>query len=153
MVAILTMLAVVVGLGVLVGMTLVVPDVGEAELLDKMLKDALSVDEDYTLKLFKSDSTPAESDTAGTYTEADFTNYAAKTLTRSGWASATTTTGTTSTSYAQQSWTCGATGNTVYGYFVVGATSGTLLWAERFATARVLASGDTLNLTPAFQLD
>src|SRR5574342_469145 len=33
-------------------MALVVPDVGEVELLDKMLKDALSVDESYTLKLY-----------------------------------------------------------------------------------------------------
>lgn len=133
-------------------MTLVVPDVGEVELLDKMLKDALSVDESYTLKLYKTDVTPAESDTAGSYTVADFTDYANKTLTRSGWAGASTAGGTTTTSYAQQSWTCGATGNTIYGYFVIGTTSGVLLWAEKFATARTLASSDVLNLTPAFAL-
>lgn len=131
---------------------LLVPDVGEVELLDKMMKDALSVDEDYTLKLYKTNVTPAESDTAGSYTVADFTNYVNKTLTRTGWAGASTAGGTTSTTYAQQSWTCGASGNTVYGYYVIGATSGTLLWAELFGTARVLASGDTLNLTPAMEL-
>jgi len=117
-----------------------------------MLKDALSVDEDYTLKLFKTNVTPAESDTSASYTVADFTNYVNKTLTRSGWAGASTSTGTTSTTYAQQSWTCGASGNTVYGYWVQGATSGEVLWAEAFATARVLASGDTLNLTPRMEL-
>lgn len=133
-------------------MALVIPDVGEVELLDKMLKDALSSDEDYTLKLYKTDVTPAESDTAGSYTVADFTNYVNKTLTRAGWAGASTAGGTTSSSYAQQSWTCGASGNTIYGYYVIGATSTVLLWAEKFATARVLASGDTLNLTPKMEL-
>jgi hypothetical protein len=34
-------------------MPLVVPNAGELELLDKMLKDALSSDEDYILKLFQ----------------------------------------------------------------------------------------------------
>lgn len=133
-------------------MSLVCPDVGEVELLDKMLKDALSVDEDYTLKLFKTNVTPAESDTAGSYTVADFTNYVNKTLTRTGWAGASTAGGTTSTTFAQQSWTCGASGNTVYGYWVIGVTSTVVLWAEAFATARVLASGDTLNLTPRMEL-
>lgn len=133
-------------------MALVIPDVGEVELLDKMLKDALSSDEDYTLKLYKTDVTPAESDTASSYTVADFTNYVNKTLTRAGWAGASTAGGTTSSSYAQQSWTCGASGNTIYGYYVIGATSTVLLWAEKFATARVLASGDTLNLTPKMEL-
>lgn len=133
-------------------MALVVPNVGEVELLDKMLKDALGVDENYTLKLYKTDVTPAESDTAVSYTEADFTNYAAKTLTRANWGAASTAGGTTSSSYAQQSWTCGASGNTIYGYYVIGATSTVLLWAEKFAVARVLADTDVLNLTPKFEL-
>lgn len=131
---------------------LLVPDEGEVELLDKMLKDALSVDENYTLKLYKTDVTPAESDTNASYTIADFTDYTSKTLARTTWAGASTSAGTTSTTYTQQSWTCGASGNTIYGYWVVGATSGEVLWAEKFATARVLASGDTLNLTPRMEL-
>lgn len=131
---------------------LLVPDEGEVELLDKMMKDALSVDESSTLKLYKTNVTPGESDTSGSYTEADFTSYTSKTLARASWAGASTSTGTTSTTYAAQSWTCGASGNTIYGYFVLGASSGKVLWAELFGTSRVLASGDTLNLTPAMQL-
>ena len=50
-----------------------------------------------------------------------------------------------------QSWTCGATGDTIYGYFIVGATSGKLICAEAFATPRTLASGDTLSITPIFE--
>ena len=132
-------------------MALLVPDVGEVELLDKLLKDALSVDEDYTLKLYKTNVTPAESDTAGSYTVADFTGYANKTLTRAGWAAASTAAGTTSTTFAQQSWSP-TSSQTVYGYYVIGATSTVLLWAELFASSKNLVDGDTLQLTPKMEL-
>jgi hypothetical protein len=138
-------------------MPLLVPDVGEVELLKRVLYSNAG-SENWTLKLYKTNVTPAEGDTAGSYTEADFTNYVAKTLTSSQsastWAVPTTTSGTTSSTYGSspQSWTCGTTGNTIYGYYVVGATSAVLLFAELFATARTLASGDVLNLTPKIEL-
>lgn len=130
-------------------MTLVVPDVGEVQLLDDLLKD--NGNENFTLKLFKNDVTPAESDTASTYTEADFSGYSAKTLTRSSWGAASTAAGVTSSTYAQQSWSP-TSSQTVYGYFVVGATSTVLQLAERFAASRALNNGDTLNLTPKMEL-
>jgi len=137
-------------------MALVVPDEGEKELLDKMLKDALSVNEDYVLKLFKNDFTPANTTSAGSLTEADFTNYVAITLTRATWNVAVTNgSNKAETSYntSPQSWTSGTTGNTIFGYYIIGATSTAVLWAERFATARVLSDGDVLNLTPKFTLN
>lgn len=123
-------------------------NVGELELLDKMLKDALSVNEDYILKLFQNDYTPDQTTAPGSLTEANFTSYAAKTLTRSGWNSAVTVSNKAESSFgsAAQSWTCGTTGNTIYGYWVTGATSNAVLWAERFAVSRVLASGDQPRL-------
>jgi hypothetical protein len=131
---------------------LVVPDVGEVVLLSRVL---YATPGDLTLKLFKNDVTPGESDTHATYTVADFTNYVDKTLTASQtggtWAAPSTNTGTTSAAYAQQTWTCGATGNTVYGYWVQTATP-VCTWAERFATPRVLADTDVLNLTPRVEL-
>lgn len=138
-------------------MTLIVPDVGEVELLTDLLGNG----ENFTLKLFTNDVTPAESDTAGTYTEASFTGYSAKTLTRSisgaTWATPSTSTGTTSSEYnsgTPQSWTMGDAGPvTVYGYFVIGATSTVLQWAERFASSRALSLNDVLNLTPRMELD
>lgn len=137
-------------------MTLLCPDVGEVVLLTDLLGNG----NNWTLKLFKNDVTPAESDTDATYTEADFTDYAAKTLTRSvsgsTWATPTTSSGTTSSEYnsgTPQSWTCGATGNSIYGYYIVDAVTGTLLIAERFAATRTLAENDTLNLTPKIELD
>lgn len=137
-------------------MTLVCPNVGEVVLLTDLLGNG----NNWTLKLFKNDVTPAETDTAGTYTEADFTDYAAKTLTRSvsgsTWATPTTSSGVTSSLYnsgTPQTWTCGATGNSIYGYFIIDAVAGTLLISERFAATRVLAENDTLNLTPRVALD
>lgn len=135
-------------------MPLVVPDQGELELLDKMLKDALSTNENYILKLYKNDVTPTNVFAPGSFTEADFTNYAARTLSRATWNAAVTVSGKAESSYgtSPQSWTCGASGNTVYGYWVEGAASAKVLWAERFSTSRVLASGDVLNITPKFTL-
>lgn len=136
-------------------MPLVVPNAGELELLDKMLKDALSVDENYILKLFRNDVTPDQTFVVASMTEANFTNYAAKTLTRALWNAAVTVSSKAQSSYgtAAQSWTCSTTGNTIYGYWVEGATSNVCLWAERFTVSRVLADGDVLNLTPQFTLN
>lgn len=132
-------------------MALVIANVGEIELLDKMLKDALSVDEVYLFRLFRNNYTPLAASVVGDFTEANFTDYAQTTLVRASWGAATTVSNKASSTYATiQSWTCGASGNTVYGYYVVGATSGILLWAERFATSRVMVNGDELNLVPVF---
>ena len=136
-------------------MALVTPNVGELQLLDKMLKDALSTDENYILKLYSVDYTPDDATAPGSFTEATFTNYVAKTLTRALWNAAVTVTNKAETSYGTTplSWTCGATGQTVFGYYVIGVGSSQCLWAERFATSRVLADQDILNLTPKFTLN
>jgi hypothetical protein len=130
---------------------LVVPDLGEIELLTKLLKNTADT-EDYILKLYKNNYTPIAATVVGSFTEADFTNYVDKTIARSDWATPSTVSNKAESSVATQSWTCGAIGNTIYGYYVVGATSGVCLWAEEFAAARVLADGDILNLTPKFNL-
>lgn len=135
-------------------MPLVVPDVGELRLLDTMLKLAMSTNENHILKLYRTNVTPNAASAPGSFTEANFTGYAARTLTRSSWNSAVTVSNKAESSYGTtpQSWTCGTTGNTIYGYWVEGSTSGKCLWAELFTTSRVLATGDILNITPKFTL-
>jgi len=137
-------------------MALLVPTEGELALLDVMLKDALSTDEDFILHLYKNNYTPVDGTTSTDFTEADFTNYVNKTLARTTWNAAITNgSSKAESSYGSSplSWTCGASGNTVYGYWVQGATSNTVCWAERFGTSRVLADSDVLNLTPKFTLN
>jgi hypothetical protein len=124
---------------------------GELQLLNKMLKLALSTDETYILKLYRTDVTPNSSTSRTSFTEANFTGYAARTLTRANWSAGVINASNASEmSYGTtpQSWTCGTTGNTIYGYWVEGTTSTKVLWAERFSTSRVLASGDKIKACP-----
>lgn len=136
-------------------MALLIPDVGEVELLKRLLYPASG--EAGTLKLMKTNVTPAETDTAASYTVADFTGYSDKTITstQSGatWAVPTTSSGTTSSTYGTALTWSPTSSQTVYGYWVVGATSSVLWWAELFSSAKNLASGDTLSVSPRFALD
>ena len=149
-------------------MALLVPREGDVQLLTDLLGGGTL--EAWNLRLFNSNITPAETDTASTYTahETAFTGYSAKSLTRSvgsttwntpvsqapsgspAWSSRTQV-GHSQYGSAAQTWTCGASGDTIYGYFITGATSGKLICAEAFATPRTLANGDTLSITPVFE--
>lgn len=134
-------------------MAIIFANVGELELLDKMLKDALTVDENITLKLYKTNVTPTQSSVAGDFTESDFTSYVSKALTRAGFNAATTVSNKASSTYGTaQTWTAGSS-QVVYGSYAVGATSGVLLWAELFSSAVSLVSGDTLTYTPVLTLN
>ena len=118
--------------------------------------------ENIDLHLYSASHTPAETDTGGSYTEATFTNYALVTLnskqsTTAGWATPTSVAPTggwsaeahvAESTYPQQSWTCGSTTNTIFGYYMTGHTSTTLLWAEAFASSVVLINGAIIQLTP-----
>lgn len=128
-------------------MALNFPDAGENLVLDMIVNKTAA--QNLILKLFKSNTTPAESDTAATYTEADFSGYAAITLTGASWNAASSG----SNSYAQQTFTCngGGVSNSIYGYYVVQASSGILLYSERDASApfTLTNNGDNIKLTPA----
>jgi len=137
-------------------MAWLVPDVGEVELLKRVLYSDADA-ENFTLKLYKTSVTPAESDTASAYTVADFTNYANVTLTSSQsgstWAVPTTSGGVTSSTYGTNaSWTSGST-QTVYGQYIIGASSSILLFAEAFSSGLALVSGSSLTITPRIALD
>lgn len=102
--------------------------------------------EDYSLKLYTNDVTPGESDTVGTYTEAAGGGYAAKTISTGSWAVASS-----EATYPMQTWDFYVIGGpaAVYGYYLVGASSGTLILAERFAVGPydMSARGASLRLT------
>ena len=131
-------------------MTLRIPNGGEQKLLEFMLgKTAI---EQFQLRLYSSNTTPGETDTAATYTQVSGGGYAAVGLTASNW---TATAGApTAAVYPQVTFSfTGSVGN-VYGYYVVGVTSGTLLWAERFTDGpyNVTTAGDTIRVTPRITL-
>jgi len=132
-------------------MPLVVPNDGELVLLRMMLKDASNSDT-FLLRLYKNNYTPDQNSVLSSFTEADFTNYTQATIARGDWSAPSTSGGSGSTTAAQKSWTCGASTNTVYGYYVVDSGSSKVLWAEKFSVPRALINGDTINLNPAFTL-
>lgn len=129
-------------------MALVFVDNGESVAL-QLLVNKITTPENLKYRLFATNVTPSETDTAGTYTIATGGGYADITLTGASW----TVSGTSPTSigYAQQTWTfTGAltTNTTVYGYIAVRATSGDLILAEAFTPFAPANNGDQILLTP-----
>jgi len=131
---------------------LLCPDVGEVAILDFIFKT--TTPETQKLKLYLNDISPAESDTAGTYTEATISGYALVSLVRATWNGASTSVGISTNTYPAQTFSFTGTG-TIVGYYVVGATSSTLLFAERlFSTpGQVFNNGDSLVLSLKVGLD
>lgn len=134
-------------------MTILVPNTGEVIAL-QYLTNKVATPENLTYRLFATNVTPAETDVAGTYTEATGGGYAAKALVGANW---TVTGGApSSAAYAQQTWTfTGAltTNATVYGYFVTRAASLDLVLAETFASFTPANNGDQILLTPQITAD
>jgi len=127
----------------------VIPNSGENLALELLVNKGTSL-RNLVLKLFQNNVTPGETDTASTYTEADFTGYSAVTLTGSSWA---LTPGAPSQAvFAQQTFTSSADQSTqnVYGYYLVTDTDGTLVAAERFSDGpyQVANNGDAIKVTP-----
>lgn len=134
-------------------MTLLVPNVGEDLALQYLVNKASP--QNLVLRLFKSNTTPAEGDTAGTYTEADFTGYAALTLAGASW---TVTPGAPSqAAYAQQTFTSSAeqASQSIYGYYLTRLTGGELVYAERFTDGpyAITHLGDAIKVTPQITAD
>ena len=134
-------------------MTILVPSAAEKTTLDFMLGAAVPGNQ--LLKLYVNNYTLADTTTESLLTEMSTLGYAAKTLTKTSWVTTAGATSAPATSvYAQQTWTFTAgTAVTVYGYYVVDATTGLLLWAEAFTAAKVVQNtGDTILITPSITL-
>lgn len=134
-------------------MALVVVNNGESVALSYLVGKTTTV-RDLIYRLFATNVTPAETDTAASYTEAAGGGYASKTLTGASW---TVTPGApTSASYAQQTWTFTGpltTNPTVYGYYATRVTDADLILAEAFTSFTPAANGDQILLTPAITAD
>lgn len=127
-------------------MTQAIPNVAEVIVLTQFLKTEI-----LTLKLFSNNVTPAEGNTAATYTEVTGGGYASKELAAASWS---ITSGDPSFgSYAAQDFSfTGVTGGpgTIYGYYLVD-TSNVLRGAERFDAGIVPfnpVNGSLIRVTP-----
>ncbi len=128
-------------------MALLVPNVGEEEMLKRIVGEATG---DLTLHLYSSATTPAEGDTEATYTEVSGFGYAEKVL--DGVWSITPGEPTEAT-YPEYEFILTSGTATIEGYYVT--DSGTiLLWAEKFTDGpyTIPAGGGSIFITPKIQL-
>jgi len=119
-------------------MSAVFADEGCAELLGVMLNKVSQGN--VKLKLFVNNYTPLKSTVLADLTECTLTGYAALTLTGSSW-TITTASNVSVASYAAQTFTFSASGQTIYGYYFTNNGSTKLLWAERLGTSYAVPSG------------
>ena len=127
-------------------MSIVFPTQGENMVLEMIVNK--TAPQNLVMRLFSSNTTPGETDTEATYTEATFSGYSAATLTGASWNAAASG----QITYAQQTFACDndSANENIYGYYCTQVTSGKLLYAERFTDAPYLVSnnGDQIKITP-----
>jgi hypothetical protein len=120
-------------------MALVVPNVGENEILVRAFKH-----ENSSLRLYTNDYTPVKTSVIGSFTEATVSGYSAKTLASGSWAISTSGT----LSYAEQEFLPLAT-MSGYGYYVTDVANSIPLYAERFTGApySIPSTGGSIKVT------
>lgn len=133
-------------------MTLYVPQASLATILGKILLANL------TLKLYSNNVTPGASDTAATYTEVAGGGYINLPLTFANWGITPGNPAVALYNAAQDFNFTGATTTpgTIYGYFIVNASGGLLVYAERFPAGNVPftpGNGSLIRLTPRITCD
>ena len=142
-------------------MALVVPNTGDVLLL-KYIVNQLSQDGgagpvggERVLRLFSNNLVPAKSTVLSDITETTLTGYTAVTLAGANWTVYTSTAGTNSAVYSEQTFYFGTTA-TIYGYYVTTTEmTPSLLWVERFSTApfTLPAGGGEIAITPRITLN
>jgi len=132
-------------------MTLLVPNAAEVIIMENFLNK--SAPQDLVLKLYGSDTTPSETDTNASYTEISGGGYAAITLTPANWV--VTPGSPTAAVYPEQTFSFSSAVGNIYGYYVVQAVSGDLLWAERFTNGpfNIQNNGDEIRVTLSITLE
>ena len=105
------------------------------------------------LRLYDNNFVPSKNTVVGNLTETSASGYTALTLSGANWTVATSTLGTNSATYSEQTFNF-STAVTIYGYYVTDLSSN-LLWVERFSTApfTLPAGGGEIAITPKITLD
>lgn len=129
---------------------MVIPNEGKTEAIETLLKSGSFASETWNVKLYTNNYTPVDGSTSSDFTEATFTGYAQVAIAPSDWSSFTIVSNVAqSTSGVTPVFTCtSGGGQTCYGWYAVGATSGKVRAAQKFATARALTAGASETLSP-----
>lgn len=137
-------------------MALILADVGAQIILDAYLNNSWPASKDWTLKLFATNVTPAHNSVAGDFIVAVGGGYVNKTLSNGSWIVSALNDPREGLYNTSITWTFTGrltTNGTIYGYYIIDASDGVLLWAEKFEQSFTpISNGDQLILTPKFQL-
>lgn len=135
-------------------MALLVSNTAEGRMIRMIVNATTAQNENLSMRLFKSNTTPTSTMTLADYTEATFTGYSAVTATSGSW---TINEGapTSATQASATTFTCtAATSEAIYGYYLSQITSSQLMWSERFSDGpyTLTNNGDKIILTPQLTL-
>jgi hypothetical protein len=132
---------------------MVILNAGKQLLLDQAFGESSSP-EDYVVDLYSNNHVPVDTDTAGAFTTAVFTGYAQVSVPRSSFGAATIVSNlAVLLSSVVPTFSCtGGGGQTVYGFYLRGASSGTAYLAQYFTGGRAITSGLSEVLYP-FQIE
>lgn len=131
-------------------MSLIIPNVGKKN-FNKLFSGETAAHTLF-LKLFQNNYTPVATTDVGDFTEASFSGYVTKTLSNPVTQAALDANNRAVTLYDLVTWTkSGATGNSIYGYYVLD-NGGGLVWCERFVTGAwsMTVDGTILQFYPTF---
>lgn len=129
---------------------MVVPNEGKIILLDRAFCTPANAPEDYSLRLFQNNVTVNDASTLADFVIATFTGYGNVSITR---ASMPTPTITANVAYTERATDptfthTGGASQTVYGWILVGVTSGKVLLGQNFDVAHLMSLGAVVTIDP-----
>jgi hypothetical protein len=129
-------------------MNMIIPNEGKIKWLMRMVDP--TTHEDTIVELFKNDYTPVVGSVETDFTPATFTGYAPITIAAADWSMPTVVAnvGQVDTDTVPEFVCTGGAAETVYGWFLRGATSDIVHAAQRFDSPRVMSNGSTERLDP-----
>lgn len=131
-------------------MNMIIPNVGLELWLYWLLNQNSETLEDFVVDLYQNNYTPVFTSVAANFTASTFPGYAQVSVTRSSFTTISAADGIgAAVSTITPQWTCnGGAGQDAYGWFMRGATSGTLLAAQEFLNVRNMLPNTTETLGP-----
>jgi hypothetical protein len=132
-------------------MTYILPSEGRRSILNASFR--VGTPENLLLKLYSNDYDVALASSSADFVEVVGGGYSAQVLDRSHWGPAVTVNDVSTITYDPAVTFVFTNAIKVVGYYVVGATTGTLWWAERLypSDGRLFYIGDHLQVIPKFE--
>lgn len=132
-------------------MALVVPNSSEVIMLRYITNN--DAPENISICLFSNDIMPDENSTEDTFTEVIGNGYSSQNLMPGSWNFIIGT--PSSAEHTEIIWNLSADTGPVYGYYIIRATGGELMWAERFPKGPFVidTNGDEIRVKPILTLE